>query len=68
MLDAVELAKKVDVIVLVTGDGDFQDLVYYLQYHGIKVELMAFPQKVSSDLLRSVDDFIPITSEMLIQR
>jgi len=67
-LDAVRLADKVDVITLVTGDGDFEDLVKYLQHKGVKVELMAFHQRVSGELLRSVDEFIPIQGTMLLKK
>ena len=36
------MAPKLDVVVLVTGDGDFVPLVQYLQFLGIKVEVLAF--------------------------
>ena len=35
VLDAVEIKNRVDVITLVTGDGDFEDLANYLKYHGM---------------------------------
>jgi uncharacterized LabA/DUF88 family protein len=64
-LDAVQLSNKVDVITLITGDGDFVPLVHYLKSQGVKVELMAFHQKVSQELVKSVDEFIPIASDLL---
>jgi uncharacterized LabA/DUF88 family protein len=67
-LDAVQLSNKVDVITLATGDGDFVPLAYYLKSQGVKVELMAFPQRVSQELVKSVDEFIPITSDLLTKR
>lgn len=68
VLDAVELATKVDVLVLVTGDSDFEDLVHYLHARSVKVELMAFRQQVAAELLACVDEFIPITEHMIIKR
>lgn len=67
-MDAVRLASRVDVITLVSGDGDFEELVCYLKHQGIKVELMAFPAQVSRELLQSVDEFIPIPNTMLLNR
>lgn len=67
-VDAMQLANKVDVITLVTGDGDFESLVHYLQWHGVKVEVMAFQKRVSHELLRSIDEFIPITDDLLLKK
>jgi uncharacterized LabA/DUF88 family protein len=54
-----KLAEKLDVIVLVTGDGDFLPLVSYLQNtKGCLVEVMAFRQTASSRLVEESDDFI----------
>jgi uncharacterized LabA/DUF88 family protein len=61
-VDAIKLAEKLDVIVLVTGDGDFITLVNYLQNNkGCLVEVMAFRQTASSRLIEDVDDFINLS-------
>lgn len=57
-VDAIILADKIDVAVLVTGDGDFVPLVEYLQIsEGIKVEVMSFGRSTSSKLKEAVDTF-----------
>lgn len=57
-IDAIKLADKLDVIVLVSGDGDFLPLVSYLQNNkGCLVELMSFAKTTSSRLMEEVDDF-----------
>jgi uncharacterized protein (TIGR00288 family) len=57
-VDAIKLADKLDVIVLVTGDGDYLPLVSYLQNtKGCLVEVMAFRQTASSRLVEESDDF-----------
>ena len=62
-VDAIKLAKNLDVIVLVSGDGDYIPLVKYLQYHlGVKVELMAFEESCSSNLIEEADEFINLSS------
>ena len=57
-VDAIILSAKLDVIVLVTGDGDYLPLVSYLHYTtGCLVEVMAFRQTASSRLIEEADDF-----------
>jgi uncharacterized LabA/DUF88 family protein len=57
-MDAIELAAKLDVIVLVSGDGDYIPLVQHLKRaFGCKVEGMAFGRSCSSKLREEVDEF-----------
>ncbi len=63
-IDAIKMSKQLDVVVLVTGDGDFIPLVEYLQYHGVLVEVIAFEKTTSSKLIEKVDDFIDLSSNM----
>jgi uncharacterized LabA/DUF88 family protein len=65
-IDAVCLADKVDVICILSGDGDYVPLVHYLKSRGIKVEAMAFETCTSRSLREAVDEFYPITRDMLI--
>lgn len=58
-VDAIKLAEKLDVVILVTGDGDYVPLVSYLQNtKGCLVEVIAFRQTASSMLIEEADDFI----------
>lgn len=59
-VDAFELSKKLDSIVLVTGDGDFIPLVEYLKSQGQQVEIIAFAKSASSKLKEIADDFIDL--------
>lgn len=61
-IDAIKLAKNLDVIILVSGDGDYIPLVKYLQYNfGVRVEVMAFVESCSSQLIEEADDFINLS-------
>lgn len=61
-IDAIKLAKSLDVIVIVSGDGDYIPLVKYLQYNfGVRVEVMAFAESCSSQLIEEADDFINLS-------
>jgi len=61
-VDAIKLSRQLDVVVLVTGDGDYLPLVEYLQYHGLLVEVIAFQRTTSSKLMEQADDFIDLSS------
>jgi uncharacterized protein (TIGR00288 family) len=63
-IDAIKLADKLDVIVLVSGDGDYLPLVSYLQNNkGCLVEIMAFRKTCSSQLIDESDDFIDLSGD-----
>lgn len=58
-VDAIRMAGMFDVIVLVSGDGDFIPLVKYLQIGlGKGVEVAAFGKTSSSGLREVADNFI----------
>ena len=61
-VDAIKMAEKLDVVILVTGDGDYVPLVSYLQNtKGCLVEVMAFHQTASSKLIEESDDFTDLS-------
>ena len=60
-IDAVMLAEKVDVIILMTGDGDFIPLVEYLHGRGVIVEVAAFSESTNSKFREVVDSFIDLS-------
>ena len=58
-MDTIELATKLDTIILVSGDGDFVPLVQHLRRAmGCKVEVMAFGPSCSGKLKEEADEFI----------
>ncbi|PJE58511.1 MAG: hypothetical protein COU81_00365 [Candidatus Portnoybacteria bacterium CG10_big_fil_rev_8_21_14_0_10_36_7] len=61
-IDAVRLSSSVDVIVLISGDGDFVPLVEYLKNQGKQVEIVAFAKTTSQKLKDASDDFQDIGS------
>jgi uncharacterized LabA/DUF88 family protein len=56
-VDALMQSKNLDRVLLVTGDGDFVQVVRALQNYGCRVEAIAF-EHVSSALQREVDLFV----------
>jgi uncharacterized protein (TIGR00288 family) len=70
-IDAIKLAEKLDVIILVSGDGDYLPVVSYLQNNkGCLVEIIAFKKTCSSRLIEEADDFIDLgtNAKFLINR
>jgi uncharacterized LabA/DUF88 family protein len=63
-VDAMELAPRVDHIVLFSGDGDFKPLVASLQRQGVRVSVVSTirsqPPMISDDLRRQADNFIEL--------
>ena len=55
-VEAMLQADKLDQVLLVTGDGDFIQVVTALQNKGCRVELIGF-RNVSGDLKKAVDTF-----------
>jgi uncharacterized LabA/DUF88 family protein len=63
-VDAMELAKHVDQIVLFSGDGDFRSLVEAVQRHGVRVTVVSAissqPPMVADELRRQADAFVDL--------
>lgn len=56
-MDVVRMSLKVDAIVVVSGDGDFAELLQYVKAQGCRAEVMAFGASASS-ALRAVADAV----------
>jgi uncharacterized protein (TIGR00288 family) len=59
-IDAVRIAPSVDTICLVSGDGDFLQVIEYLKNQGKRVEVIAFERSASSKLKEAADEFIDL--------
>ncbi len=62
-IDAVRIAPSVDVVVIVSGDGDYVPLIEYLRNQGNQVEAIAFGRSTSQKLKEAADDFIDLGEE-----
>lgn len=62
-VDMIRIGEILDVVVLVSGDGDFVEMVDYLKHHGRQVEAIAFGKTTSSKLRETVDDFIDLSED-----
>jgi len=62
-MDIMRLAPKLDTIVLVSGDGDFTDLVEHAKSLGCRVEVVAFGKTTSNKLKEAADFFMDLDNE-----
>lgn len=57
-VDAIRMSNLLDVVILVTGDGDFVPLVEYLKWGmGRTVEVAAFGRSASAKIKEVADEF-----------
>ena len=66
-LDILDMAPKLDVVVLVSGDGDFTSLVKRVKSMGPRVEVVAFPRNTAKSLLEAADRFHPLDRRAMIR-
>jgi uncharacterized LabA/DUF88 family protein len=66
-LDILDMAPKLDVVVLVSGDGDFTSLVRRVKTMGPKVEVVAFPRNTAKSLLEAADRFHALDRRSMIR-
>ena len=63
-MDTIELAPKLDTIVIVSGDGDYVPLIHHLRHAlGCRIEVIAFGKSGSALLKEECDSFIDIDSD-----
>ena len=57
-IDVIRMLDMLDVIVLVTGDGDFVPLIEFAKSRGRIVEVIAFRETTSSKLVEAAEEYI----------
>ena len=66
-LEVLEYAPQADVVVLATGDGDFDLLVHQIrEKHGVSVEVYGVAELSAGSLMRAADRFIAIKDSLLL--
>ena len=65
-LDALSMAERLDVVAIVSGDGDFSDLVTYLKARGVRVEVYSFPYSTAEDLRVTATEFYQMGPEIVM--
>lgn len=56
-MDVVRMIPKIDAMILVSGDGDYTDLLDYARSQGVRTEIIAFGKTASGRLVERADEF-----------
>ena len=68
VVDMMRMAEKLDIAVVVSGDGDFAPAIYAVQQLGVRVEVISFRGNTSSDLIEVADVFIDISTVARVEK
>lgn len=68
VVDLFRLADRMDVAVVISGDGDFAPALRALQDKGVRAEVISFRGNTSSDLIAVADEFIDIMKVVQVGR
>jgi uncharacterized LabA/DUF88 family protein len=63
-IDILTMSDRLDVVVLMSGDGDFRRLVELISSRGVRVEIVAFSESVSSELKAVADLYVDIGAHL----
>lgn len=68
-LDVIETAAQTDIIVLASGDGDFDLLLQRAhERYGVETEVYGVPALTATSLIKSATRYVPITDNLLLKR
>jgi len=63
-VDILTMSDRLDVVVLLSGDGDFRRVVELIASRGVRVEVVAFSETASSELKNVADLYIDIGAHL----
>ena len=66
-IDAMEGADSADVVVLVSGDGDFDLLADKIREKGKRVEVYGVAKLTAKSLINAASEFFPIDQTLLLR-
>jgi uncharacterized LabA/DUF88 family protein len=68
-LDIMEYAQDTDIVVLASGDGDFDLLVNKIRKnYGVQVEVYGVQELTSTSLINAASEYIPICADLLLKK
>ncbi|MDH5509987.1 MAG: NYN domain-containing protein [Nitrospinota bacterium] len=66
-IDAVTLADKMDVAVILAGDKDYLPLLWYLKNRGCKVEVWSFPETCAEVMKEAADRYVSLDDRFVLR-
>lgn len=68
VIDAVTMADKIDVAIILGGDKDFLPLIWYLRSRGCRVEIWSWPETTSPEMQAAADFYQPLNQKFVIKK
>lgn len=59
-IDIISLMGNVNTVAIISGDGDYCDLVRHIKHRGIRCEVYGFPKTTARELFYTAHEFIPL--------
>lgn len=59
-IDILTMSDRLDIVVLMSGDGDFRRLVELISSRGVRVEVVAFSETASGELKAVADLYVDV--------
>ncbi|MGE3973995.1 MAG: NYN domain-containing protein [Bdellovibrionales bacterium] len=66
IIDAVTMAEKLDVCIILGGDKDFLPLIWFLKSRGCRVEIWSWPESTSPEVQEAADFYFPLTKDYVL--
>jgi uncharacterized LabA/DUF88 family protein len=63
-IDVITMADRLDIVCLVSGDGDFRRMVELVQSRGVRVEVIAFGSSTAGELRAVCDQYIDFSDHL----
>ena len=63
-IDVLTMSDRLDIVTLVSGDGDFRRLVELVESKGVRVEVVAFGQSTAAELRALADEYIDLNDHL----
>ena len=63
-IDILTMSERLDIVTLVSGDGDFRRLVELVQSKGVRVEVVAFGQSTAAELRAVADEYVDFNDHL----
>lgn len=67
VVDAVTMADKIDVAIILGGDKDFLPLIWYLRSRGCRTEIWSWPETTSPEMKEAADFYQPLTEDFVLE-
>ena len=67
-IDVLTMSDRLDIVVLMSGDGDFRRLVELVASKGVRVEVVAFGPSTAAELRAVADEYTDLNDHLAALR